>query len=390
MPDTYAKHAEELLMELLAISGLSGQETDVMACIVDHLRQAGASDDMLRFDTAHKRIPFGGAIGNLSLKLPGTLGGRRRMLMAHTDTVPICNGAKPVRKGKYVVPADKTTGLGADDRTGTAAILAAALYLLREKPDYPPVTFLWTVQEEIGLYGAQFANLAPLGKPKFAFNFDGGSTDKMAIGATGGYRMGIRIHGKASHAGAAPEKGVSAITIAALAIADLHQAGWLGKVEKPEGKGTSNVGVISGGQATNVITPLVELRAEARSHDPAFRKKIIAAIETAFKNAAKAVKSSEGVVGKVEIEGRLDYESFRLPDDSPVVVAAEEAIKSLGGNPVRAITDGGLDANWITARGIPTVTLGCGQENPHTPLERLDRGEFVKACHIARYLAIGK
>ena len=174
--------------------------------------------------------------------------------MAHTDTVPICRGAKPVKKGKYIVPADKTTGLGGDDRSGTAAILAAALHVLKEKPEHGPLTFLWTVQEEVGLYGTATFRLGMLGGPKLAFNFDGGPTGQITIGATGGYRMEIRVTGIASHAGAAPELGVSAITIAGLAIAELYKDGWLGKIEKPAGSGTSNVGVIRGGEATNVIT----------------------------------------------------------------------------------------------------------------------------------------
>ncbi len=256
----YQKQADELLLELLAIPGLSGEEGAVMECITSHLRAAGASDSMIEFDQAHRKIPHGGAIGNLILKLPGTRTGPRRMLMAHTDTVPICRGATPVKKGKYIVPADKNTGLGGDDRSGTAAILAAALHVLTEKPEHGPLTFLWTVQEEVGLYGARFCSLGQLGKPKLAFNFDGGPTDKITIGATGGYRMEIRISGTASHAGAAPEQGVSAITIAAVAIADLHRDGWLGKIKKAGGSGTSNVGVIHGGEATNVITPEVVLR----------------------------------------------------------------------------------------------------------------------------------
>ena len=77
-----------------------------------------------------------------------------------------------------------------------------------------------------------------------------------------------------------PKKGVSAITIASLAIADLHKHGWLGRIDKNGRQGTSNVGVIAGGDATNVITPEVELRAEARSHDPAFRAEIAKAIGT--------------------------------------------------------------------------------------------------------------
>jgi tripeptide aminopeptidase len=386
----YLKHADELLLELLSINGLSGDEGAVMECITSHLRAAGATDAMFEFDTAHKKIPHGGSVGNLILKLPGTRPGPRRMLMAHTDTVPICRGAKPVKKGKYIVPADKNTGLGGDDRSGTSAILAAALHVLREKPEHGPLTFLWTVQEEVGLYGARFCSLNMLGKPKLAFNFDGGPTDKITIGATGGYRWDIHITGTASHAGAAPELGVSAITIAAVAIADLHREGWLGKIEKSAGSGTSNVGVFNGGEATNVITPAVHLRAEARSHDPAFRQKIIKAIETAFTKAAKSVKNIEGKCGHVKFDGRLDYESFRVADDSPCVVAAEEVIRSLGIKPFRHISNGGLDANWISARGIPTVTLGCGQENIHTPSERLDLDEFNRSCEIARLLATGE
>ena len=389
MPKTYLQHADELLFQALSIPGLSGEEQAIMTFLVDQLRQAGATDDVLGFDQAHRKIPHGGQVGNLVLKLPGTRPGPRRLLMAHVDTVPICRGARPVKKGKYIVPADKQTALGADDRTGTAAILAAALHVLTEKPQHGPLTFLWTVQEEVGLYGARFATIGMLGRPKLAFNFDGGPTDKVTIGATGGYRMAIHVSGTASHAGASPERGVSAITIAGLAIADLHREGWLGKIEKPAGSGTANVGVIQGGEATNVITPDVHIRAEARSHDPAFRAKIVKAIEGAFTKAARSVKNIDGKCGSVEIEGRLDYESFRLPDDSPSILAAEEAIRSLGGSPVRAISNGGLDANWLSARGIPTVTLGCGQENPHTPAERLDCAEFHRSCEISRKLAEG-
>jgi tripeptide aminopeptidase len=389
MPKSYLQHAEELLLQALSIPGLSGEEGAIMKFIEDRLRRAGATDDVLGFDQAHRKIPHGGQVGNLVLKLPGNRPGPRRLLMAHVDTVPICRGARPVKKGKYIVPADKQTALGGDDRTGTAAILAAALHVLTEKPAHGPLTFLWTVQEEVGLYGARFASLGMLGRPKLAFNFDGGSTDKVTVAATGGYRMAIHITGIAAHAGAAPEYGVSAITIAALAIADLHREGWLGKVEKPSGSGTSNVGVIQGGEATNVITPEVRLRAEARSHDTSFRHKIITAIEEAFHKAAHCVKNAEGKCGSAVIEGRSDYESFRLADDCPSVVAAEEAIRSLGGHPVRAVSNGGLDANWMSARGIPTVSLGCGQENIHTTSERLDCGEFRRACEIARALATG-
>lgn len=387
MNQSYVKRAEELLMELLATAGVSCREQAVMDFLVQRLGQAGAPGEAIRFDKAHRRTPHGGEVGNLLLKLPGSRPGPRRLLMAHADTVPLCQGARPVRKGKYIVPADKHTGLGADDRSGTAVVLAAALEILEKGLPHPPLSFLWTVQEEIGLYGARYATVGMLGKPKLAFNFDGGAVEKVGIGATGGYRMAIRVTGLASHAGMYPERGISAITIASVAIAQLHAEGWLGKVEKDGRTGTSNVGVIRGGEATNVITPEVEIRAEARSHDPAFRKQIVQAIERAFTKAARAVRNSAGKYGQAEFDGRLDYEAFRLPADDPSVLAAEAAIRRLGTEPIRIISNGGLDANWLTAHGIPTVTLGCGQENGHTTSERLDREEFHQACRLALNLA---
>jgi tripeptide aminopeptidase len=149
------------------------------------------------------------------------------------------------------------------------------------------------------------------------------------------------------------------------------------------------VGVFRGGQATNVVTPYVLVQAEARSHDPAFRLQIVHAIEQAFREAAGSVRSASGKCGKARIEGRLDYEAFKLPDDDPSVLAAEAAIRAAGRQPVRAIANGGLDANWMTARGIPTVSLGCGQVNPHTTGEQLDLGQFRLACHVALHLATG-
>jgi tripeptide aminopeptidase len=288
-----------------------------------------------------------------------------------------------------VVSADKTTGLGGDDRSGAAVLLTTAIAILRSKLPHPPLTFLWTVQEEAGLLGARHVRLSLLGKPRLAFNFDGGSPGVLKIGATGGYRMTIDIRGIASHAGNRPEEGVSAIAIASLAVSDLVQSGWHGLVEKDGHAGTSNVGVIQGGEATNVVTDHVQIRAEARSHDTKFRERIVKEIRTAFESTAASVRNSAGKTGRVQFDGSLDYESFRLAADEPCVAAAVAAIEAEGLEAELAVTNGGLDANWLTARGIPTVTLGCGQRNIHTAREELDIPEFHAARRIALRLATG-
>jgi tripeptide aminopeptidase len=303
------------------------------------------------------------------------------------DTVPVCLGAKPVVAGKYVKSADPKTGLGGDDRAGVAVVLSTALEILRRKLPHPPLTLLFAIQEEVGLYGARFVKAADLGRPKLAFNFDGGAVEKITVGATGGYRMDVLIEGIPSHAGVAPERGVSAIAIASLAIAELVEQGLHGLVERDGKRGTTNVGVIQAGAATNVVAEAAALKAEARSHDPSFRSRIVKAIEKAFTGAVKKVRSADGRTGRVTFSGRLDYEAFRLEADEPCVRAAEAAVRAIGLVPRREISNGGLDANWMFANGVPTVTLGCGQMEIHTTDERLDLAAFENACRAALLLA---
>ena len=181
------------------------------------------------------------------------------------------------------------------------------------------------------------------------------------------------VDGVAAHAGCHPERGVSAITIASLAIAQLHRDGWLGRISKRGNTGTANVGVFEGGDATNVVTPRVRIRAEARSHDPAFRRQIVAAIEKAFNEAAASIENDDGRCGSVEFDGQLDYESFLLDGDEPSLIACEAAVRSVGGTPRRKISDGGLDANWMSVRAVPTVTMGAGQVEPLTRQAFIER-----------------
>ena len=382
--------AVTLVMDLMAVTGRSKQEGQVVAFVRERLLAAGVPESCIETDTSNRRIPGGGETGNLIVKLPGTKRGPRRLLMAHMDTVPICVGAKPVLKGDVIRSANPATGLGGDDRAGVAVVMTAALELFRRKLPHPPVTLFFCVQEEIGLYGARYVSANKLGSPKFCFNWDGGEARYVNIGATGDYAIEVEIEGIASHAGVHPERGVNAITIASLAIADLTQNGWHGLIEKGKHRGTSNVGIIQAGEATNVVTPSLSLRAEARSHDPVFRKKIVEAYRKAFELAAKSVKSSDGKTGRVTFNSDLKYESFRLNPDEPAVSLAKQAVEKIGLTPELCIGNGGLDANWMTAHGFPTVTLGCGQHDIHTTNEWLHVPSFLQGCEIALLLASGE
>lgn len=379
--------AIQLVTDLIAIPGKSTQEGRVIQFLCDSLRRAGVPDSAITLDDANQRSSAGGEVGNLIVKLPGTKRGPRRLLMAHVDTVPLAVGAKPVREGEIIKSADPNTALGGDDRAGSAVLLNTLLTLLKQKLPHPPLTFFWPVQEEIGLLGARHVQPRSLGNPKLCFNWDGGAAHVAAIGATGAYDLNIDVYGTPAHAGAHPEQGASAIAMASLAIADLTTNGWHGLIVKGKHRGTSNVGLISGGDATNVVTPHVRVRAEARSHDPKFRLKIVKAFRDAFTKAAQQVRTDAGQPGRVDFRSELKYESFQLSLAEPSVVIACEAIRAVGLEPETRVSNGGLDANWLTAHGLPTVTLGCGQAGIHTTDEVLHIASFLKACEIALRLA---
>lgn len=368
-------------MDLLRVEGLSGRERPVADLVIAKLKAAGVPASCISEDTVHRRIPEDFGMGNLIVKLPGTMPGPRLMFSGHLDTVPITKGAEPVLRGDRIVPKGKTA-LGGDNRTAVAALVTLAETLLARGLPHPPITLLFTVGEETGLWGARFVKPADLGRPTMGFNIDSGDPAELTIGAIGAARWEAFIEGVGAHAGVHPEQGVSAHLIAARAIASLAKDGWWGRVRKPAGAGTSNVGIVKGGQATNEVTAHVYVKGECRSHDPKFLTRIETATRKAFEAAAKSVRNNRRICGRVRFVSRRDYEAFRLAEDDAPVLRAKAAVRAMGLKPVCHITNGGLDANEFARHGIPTVTLGAGQHNAHSLAEYVDTKEYLAGCEL--------
>ncbi len=389
--------ATDTLMRLLAVEGITGQEAAIGRELVSALKQAGVPARALKFDKVHKEIPVPTETGNLIVTLAGrgAMKSQPRLLfMTHMDTVPLGAGARPKRQGRKIVNQVKTA-LGGDNRTGCGVLVTLVTELLRHKPAHPPITLLFTVREETGMWGARMLDKDDLGGAKMGFNFDGRHAHAVVIGAVGADSWRAEIQGRAAHAGGAPEKGISATLIMAEALTEVRAGGWFGKIEKDGKFGTSNVGRVSGadgaaaGDATNVVTDYVRVYGESRSHDPAFFKAITAAYKSAFAAAAKRITNVDGKVGRVKFTARPVYHPFRLKETLPVVQRARIALETLGLEPDVRISNGGLDANWIVKHGIPTVTFGAGQNEVHTIDEWIDLTEYDKACAVAYELATG-
>ena len=378
--------ALETVMGLLPIAGPPGEERAVSDAVAKLLVESGLDEAAISFDDANNRICLPSEIGNMIAQIPGTKPGAGMLFAAHMDTVELAVGAEPRREGQWIA-SEGGRALGADDRAGVAVLVALTQALLSQRPQHPPVTLLFTVREEGGTWGARFVDLSKLGGPEMGFSYDGSDAHKVVIGAPNSDKFTITVCGKSAHAGNCPEKGVSAAEIAAEAIHMLREDGLLGKVTKPGGRGTSNVGVMQGGYGSNVVMPTLTIDAETRSHDPKFQQELTDAFKKAFSRAAATVKNADGLSGSVEFDVHRCYHSFRLEENAPVVRRATAAIRAVDMKPMWEVTNGGLDACWLNRYGIPTVTLGAGAFDGHSPNERLNVPSFLKACDLALAIA---
>ena len=181
------------------------------------------------------------------------------LLCAHTDTVRPTPGMEPViRDG--AVHTDGSSVLGADDKAAVAAIVEAVEAIAAEGVPHPPVEVLFTVGEDVGHIGSKAFDVAAV-RSRMAFvpDVDGPVGGIIMAGPTA-ESFHVTFHGRAAHAGTEPEEGRNALQMAARAIDRMQ----LGRVD---GETTANAGVLTGGEAANIIPPEATLTLQVRSLD---------------------------------------------------------------------------------------------------------------------------
>ena len=392
VPEIDQEAACNRLMHFLEVEGITGEESAIAEAVSQELQRIGVPASAIHYDQVNKRIPLPTQTGNLWVDLPGTNAAARLLFSTHLDTVPLCAGVTARRDGDRIV-SDGKTALGGDNRTGCAVLVTLVETLLKNQLPHPPITLLFTVREESGLHGARELDPADLKGASMCFNVDGQLASQLIVGAVGQSNWDAEIIGKAAHAGVAPERGISATLVGALALAEAHHGGWFGKVVKDDRRGTSNAGIFGGkpgkpaGDATNVVTDYVHIVGEARSPSSEFAAEIAGAYQVAFEKAQQQVRDADGNVAEVKFSSKAAYPPFNVPLDHPAVTHAKKAVESLGLEPTTLFSNGGLDANWLDQHGVPTVTIGAGQYEIHTIKEYVDLPEFIRGCQLAVALA---
>jgi tripeptide aminopeptidase len=362
---------KNLLLELIQIDSHSREERDVALLIKKYCEEMGAD---VEIDDAGSKV--GGNTGNVIARFKGTIEGAPLMMAAHMDTVVPGKGVKPIIEGD-IIRTDGTTVLGGDDKSGCAVIIETIRCLQEQNIPYTDIEAIFTICEEVGLLGAKNVDVSKL-KSKIGIVFDSDDPGFLFTKGPSQNYIDIKIHGLESHAGVAPEDGISAIIIAAEAIAGMK----LGRIDDET---TANIGIINGGMATNIIPNLVELRGEARSHNAEKLKAQCDHIVSRFEEtASKYEVTVGGKTTKAHIESKveLSYSAMDVSDDSDVVKLVVGAASRLGKVVKTLASGGGCDANVFNQKGIQCANLGTGMRAIHTVNEWLDVKDMYESAEI--------
>jgi len=356
------------LMDILKIDSPAKSERVVADYLIEYFRTIGIQ---LVEDAAGEKI--GGNSGNLYAFIPGDSAVEPVVFLAHMDTVAPTFGLHP-KLDESFIRSDGNTVLGGDDKAGVAVLCEMARIISEATMRHRPVEIIFTIAEEIGLYGIKHFDHSKI-KSKFAYVLDTfGPAGNIITKSPSLERISISILGKAAHAGSKPEHGINAIAIAADAISKIKQ----GRIDEET---TLNLGTIKGGEATNIVPHRVEIAGECRSFNKEKLDEQIKIVEHDFLESAKKFG------GEIEFSHRLSFTTFNINEESQAVQIAVNAARRVGLKHNITKTGGGSDANVLNLNGIQSVVLATGYYNEHTNQEYISLDDLYKCLEFVLGLA---
>lgn len=354
-----------------AIDSPSYQEAEIAAYLAHRLRELGAE---VEFDDVGAKI--GSTSGNLIARLPGSKAGKPFLISTHMDTVTPANNVEPVLQDGVFTSAGDTI-LGADDKAGIVIAFEAIEVLREQKIPHVPLEIVISVCEEQGLLGAKHLDYSQF-HAKQGVALDTTGVDIVINRAPAANRFKVDIFGHEAHAGVCPEQGVSAIQIAARAIARME----LGRIDHET---TANIGVIEGGLSSNIVARQTTLKGEVRSHDAdklrQQTEQIISVLEEEVDKATIEV-DGERKHASLSLELKEEFPLMQVAEDAPILKIVCEAGDSLKRPQQISAAGGGSDANIFNGHGIDMVILATGMAKVHTIKEQVKVEDMVKISEL--------
>lgn len=363
-----AERVKQRFLELVAINSPSRSERGVAEYVKAKLVSLGFE---VEEDDSGSKID--GNAGNVIAFLKGTDEAATPIFFScHMDTVEPTDKINLVFEGD-TIKTDHSTILGADDKAGIASVLEGIADVLERKAPRGDIQVLFSICEEQGLRGARELDHSKI-KGKMGYVLD---TERPVAGITMSAPthdgISVVIHGTASHAGIAPEKGISAIVAASNAISKMR----LGRIDAET---SANIGKIEGGKSRNIIPDLVTIGAEARSRNNAKLDEQVAHMKAVFEEEAAKIGA------KAVFTSTRQYSTYRWTTDDAVVKLAIAASKKIGVEPAFLEGGGGSDANIYNSVGIPAVVIGTGYSGAHSVTEEITVGELARSAEFVAAL----
>ncbi|MBU5668235.1 M20/M25/M40 family metallo-hydrolase [Peptoniphilus sp. MSJ-1] len=347
----------EIFEELLMIHSPSYKEENVAKYIIDFVKELGGE---IYLDKSYDK--YGGNAPTIFTHFKGE--GEGVTFSSHMDVIEPNKDLKIIKDDK-IWKTDGNTTLGGDDKGGVAAILYAIYHIITNNIKHRDIYAIFTPGEEVGMLGARninwdevYKNMNPAKNMIVVDN--AGSCDKVAYKAPTSYSFTFKIRGKSAHAGIEPEKGISAIILAAKALSQFRTL----RIDEFT---TSNISKISSDFPSNVVPDYVEFSGEIRGHDEDHVFEILDEYENIVKNLTE----------NYEFEKTLDYPALR-PTDMSFSKEILNSYKNVGVDAKEVVIGGGSDANFFAEEGFNSLIVGVGMEKVHTKEEYIVLDDLFK------------
>jgi len=297
------------------------------------------------------------------------------LLIGHIDTV---FPAGEVQKRPFAISQQNggriATGPGVLDMKSGVLIGMYGLHLLiaSQQAHYQRVTFVCNSDEEIGSPSSKSLIQEIAQKADAVIVLEPGRAKSTVVSSrrsSGQYR--VEVHGVSAHAGVEPQRGRNAILELSYQVQKMQALN--GTVPGT----TLSVGIIHGGERTNVVPDYAYFDMDVRASDKAGIKAIEAAMH-------KITKEHVLQDTKITLTGSMLSMPFeRNKRNAQLVRLVKEAGNELGLKIEDVGSGGASDANNTSAVGIPTIDgLGAGGGLAHNP------GEFIELDYLPTRIAL--
>jgi len=378
----------QLFSDLVAIDSVSFQERQAADFVKEYLRPYGGEiyedqawqseyEIITDSDGRKKARPLQGEgkiladqlSGNVYAFIPGELPGKPLLFSAHLDTVPPGYGKKTVIDENNIIRSVGETVLGSDDFAGVTQILEALRILRENNIPHRDLELIFPVAEEIYGRGSRGLDYGRI-RSEEAYVLDLSGTIGLAVlKAPSIISFQVTVKGRSAHAGFAPEEGIHAIQIAAVAVSEIK----MGRIGE---NSTRNIGMIHGGRAGNIIPDTVVISGEIRSYSHEQALLLLEEVKEVFR------QKTQQLGGEALIRSEVQIKAYQTDPKSDVVKKFQEACID-SDLPVQLLnTFGGSDNNHFVEHGINGIVISCGMQNVHTTEEFITLEDLCKGTEL--------